>query len=123
MTQGHVVTVGGEDLARRFYRTSPDNEHRSRGFALVNVLESEHFSRERIPGSTNIPAGHEMAFEARFDKDKEIVLYGTSDPSDASARAALELVRRGFRRVVHYEAGIQDWKRAGHPVAGTGRSW
>ena len=110
--------IEGPELADRLERIAPDNEHRRNGFALVNVLPREDFARARIPGSTNIPRGQEDVFEKRFDKDKEIIVYCASRQCDASEKAARELVRRGFRRVVDYEAGLREWRDAGHPLAG-----
>ncbi len=118
MPETTYETIDREELARKLDTTSPDNEDRSRGFALVNVLGPRHFQRERIPGSANIPQGDEEAFEARFDKDKEIIVYCGSPQCDMSAKSARELVRRGFRRVYDYEAGMSDWRDAGRPVAG-----
>jgi rhodanese-related sulfurtransferase len=119
MTDTRYDTITREDLAARLERGAPNNEDRSAGFALVNVLEPEQFERERIPGSANIPRGREDAFEQRFDKDKEIIVYCASPECDASEKAARELTRRGFQRVVEYPDGLADWRDAGRTIVGT----
>lgn len=120
MSQKPYATIDSDQLAERFERIAPDNENRSQGYALVDVLAPRHFERERIPGSTNIPLGQEDRFEERFDKDKEIVVYCASPQCDASEKTARELARRGFHRVVDYEAGLSEWRDRGRPLAGTG---
>jgi rhodanese-related sulfurtransferase len=120
MPETPYAKIDGEELARKLERTAPNNEHRREGFALVNVLERTQFERARIPGSANIPHGEEDSFEKRFDKEKEIIVYCASPQCDASEKAARELARRGFRRVVEYEAGLRGWQESGHAVVGSG---
>lgn len=115
---GAFRTIDRDGLARRLERQRPDNGDRSQGYALVNVLGEEQFQQEHIPGSSNIPQGQEEAFEKRYAKDKEIVVYCASSECDASEKAAEELARRGFQRVVDYSAGLSDWRSAGGRVVG-----
>jgi len=119
MSEAGFAAISREQLVEKFDRYSPNNEDRSEGFALVHVLGREQFARERIPGSTNIPQGQEDAFEERFDKSKEIIVYCASSQCDASEKAARELASRGFKRVFDYQAGLRDWRDAGRPVVGT----
>lgn len=118
MSAGEHATITREQLARKLETTTPDNEDRRNGFALVNVLAPEAFARERIPESINIPAQDVDAFERRFEKGKELVLYCASPSCDASPKVARELVRRGYNRVVDYEGGVSDWREGGQPLEG-----
>jgi rhodanese-related sulfurtransferase len=120
MAEVRYRTIDRDQLAQKLVHMAPDNENRREGFALVNVLASEEFDRARIPGSANVPRGQEATFERRFDKNKEIIVYGGSPQGDASAKVARELAERGFRAVFEYEGGIRDWKKAGLPVFGVG---
>jgi len=114
---GEYRTLDRRALERKLETERPDPDDPRQGFALVNVLEGDAFEQEHIPGSIHIPAGREDAFEARFEPDKEIVVYCASTDCDASPKVAAELARRGFRNVEDYEGGMADWKAAGHPVA------
>jgi len=105
-------TITGQELKRKLEGGKPNNEDRSKGFALVNVLGPKEFEREHIPGSINIPVGNEEEYEQRFDKNKEIIVYCASPSCDASERAAKSLMDRGFQHVVDYEMGMSDWKSA-----------
>ena len=117
MAQTDYATIDREQLQRKLETSSPDNENARRGFALVNVLGRDAFEKEHIPGSINIPKGREEDFEKRFDHGKEIIVYCASPGCDASPKVAAELTRRGFSRVVDFEAGMSDWKEAGNQVA------
>jgi len=107
-----------QGLEKRMEREKPDNEHRSEGYALVNVLPREEFEKEHIRHSINIPVDDAGEFENRFDKNKEIVVYCASFDCDASPKAAEELIKRDFEKVYDYEGGLKDWKEAGDPVEG-----
>lgn len=119
MAEYEYALIDGDQLQKKLEDAPPDNEDRRRGYALVNVLPRESFEREHIPGSINAPQGQEDELEQRFDKEKEIIVYCASPECEASSKAADELTRRGFRRIVDYEAGMSEWKHAGHPVEGS----
>lgn len=118
MPKQPYVKVTRETLRVRLDVEQPDNEDPYQGFALVNVLDPEHFAREHIPGSINIPAGDEREFEKRYRAQKEIIVYGASPECNAAASVAQELARRGFVNVFDYDGGLSRWKEAGHEVEG-----
>jgi rhodanese-related sulfurtransferase len=94
----------------------PENGNPAEGVALVNVLDTDQFREEHIPGSINIPADDIDEFERRFAKDKKIVVYCASRDCPASREAAEALVQRGFEHVFDYEGGLSEWKDAGRDV-------
>ena len=92
----------------------------NRDMALINVLDSEYFDAEHIPGSINIPVSRE-GFEnlvqlAVNTKDDTIVVYCAGPKCDASPKAARRLSRAGFRNVYDFEGGMKGWKAAGYQV-------
>ena len=117
MPDNEVETLSADELEQRLEQEAPDNDDRSEGYALVNVLGEESYEREHIPDSINIPQGEEDAFERRFSRDKEIIVYCASRDCDASPKAARELVRRGFTNVTAFAAGMKGWKSAGGDLA------
>lgn len=110
------TTLGTSQLATTLEAGPPDNEARSEGYALVDVLDPEAYAREHIPGSINIPKDDLRAFERRFDPEKKIVVYCASAECPASREAARGLVERGFRHVYDFEGGLRAWKEAGCEV-------
>lgn len=119
MAQEAFATITIAQLLDMFEVEQPNNSHREKGYALIDVSAPELFAREHIPGSINIPEGHEDEFERRFAKDKEIILYDDSLEPNASTKVACELARRGFHRVKDYEEGLQEWKARDKLVHGT----
>lgn len=111
--------ISRQELQRRIEREGANNEDMQKGFALVNVLDKEEFSKEHIPNSINIPHGREVEFERRFDRTKEIVVYCASAQCPASSEAAEELRKRGFANVYAYEGGMADWRSAGNRIEGS----
>lgn len=120
MVQEAFATITTAQLLEMFEVEQPNNGHRDKGYALVNVLPAESFEREHIPGSMNVPDGCEDEFERRFAKDKEIILYDSSLKCGVSTKVARELARRGFHRVKDYEEGLQEWKACDKLVHGSG---
>lgn len=116
MVQHNTITTLA--LHKHMEAMKPDNEHRSVGYALVNVLSAESFAARHIVGSINIPADNEEEFERRFDKDKEIIVYCASPKGKYSPTVAIDLVKRGFTNVTDYEDGLSEWIHEGYPVEG-----
>jgi rhodanese-related sulfurtransferase len=110
-------TISREELSRRLARERPSNDETAKGFALISILEPDIYERAHIPESLNIAPGEEGNIEKRFAKEKELILYCGSPDCPASTRAAHELERRGFTRVIEYEGGISDWQIAGNWLA------
>ena len=88
-------------------------------FVLVEALSQKHYASSHLPGAINLP--YEFVDEAEKvlpDKNAQIVVYCMNPACLASREEARELEEMGYARVLHYEAGKQDWMRAGLPVEG-----
>jgi rhodanese-related sulfurtransferase len=117
MTESYTNLTRGQ-LETTLNAGPPENDKRNEGYALVNVLGSEQYRQEHIPGSINIPREQMEEFEKHFDREKKIVVYGASPDCSASQEAAETLTRSGFQHVYDYEGGMSDWREAGNPVEG-----
>ncbi len=80
--------------------------------------------RQGIPGAVRInPRRLEQygAYDRKtpdpLPRDREIVLYGDAPREFTSARVALAMRGRGFRRVRPLAGGIRAWQERGFPVA------
>jgi rhodanese-related sulfurtransferase len=111
------LRIDRDRLAKKLAKSPPDNTDRVGGYALVYVAGRRSFLRERIPGSTNIARTEIGPYLRRFDRCKEIVVYGPS-PHGAS-EVARRLAAHGFERVLEYENGLREWRDSGCPLAGT----
>jgi len=82
-------------------------------FVLVNVLDKNYFDMGHIKGSINIPV-HDKGFDKKIlkklhNRNKKVVVYCANKQCSASPRAAKRMEQLGFKNVVDYEGGIEDW--------------
>lgn len=87
-------------------------------FHLVEVLSSESFQEEHLPGAINIPGDslRARAPEVIPDRDATVVVYCASPSCTASDRAAKLLADMGYTDVHDYRGGKQHWKEGGLPI-------
>jgi rhodanese-related sulfurtransferase/polyisoprenoid-binding protein YceI len=89
---------------------------------LIDTLTADHFKKVHVPGARNA-----CVFEVVFlenmekiipEKDKRIVVYGSSGKSMDAVTAAEKLVRAGYQEVFALEGGLQGWKASGYDLDG-----
>lgn len=89
---------------------------------VINVLDREQYKDKHIPGTVNIPIQSsdfvERVVQRAPDKSAPVVLYCASESCNASERAAEQLERAGFSRVLDFEVGMEGWEKAGYRAEG-----
>ncbi len=89
-------------------------------FALVDVLPEDHFKNEHIKGALSLPVGKiEKKAEGMLKKDDLIVTYCANFDCQASTLAAEKLMSLGYKNVLDYKGGLQDYKEANLPLEGS----
>jgi rhodanese-related sulfurtransferase len=83
---------------------------------LWNVLTSQYFTGDIIPGSTRMPLDTIGHATASVPKDAEIITYCGGPKCPQSGQAAQRLRELGYTNVRAYEEGLEGWKAAGHAV-------
>jgi membrane protein DedA with SNARE-associated domain/rhodanese-related sulfurtransferase len=80
--------------------------------------------RQGIPGARRIDPhrleqyrAYDMKTPDPLPRDREVVLYCDTPHEFTSARVALAMQRRGFRRVRPLAGGLRAWQEKGFPVA------
>lgn len=91
-------------------------------FILVDTLPDQHFEKRHLPGAQNacvfqVTFPEQIAAIVR-DRDRNIVVYGSSALSYDAATASEKLLRLGYRNVFALTGGIADWRKAGFPLEG-----
>jgi polyisoprenoid-binding protein YceI/rhodanese-related sulfurtransferase len=93
-----------------------------RDMILIDTLPGEQFSKRHLPGANNA-----CLFEVTFPdqvkeivpgKERQIVLYGSSDKSMDAITAAEKLARLGYKKIHALRGGISAWHAAGYPLEG-----
>jgi len=89
-------------------------------FALVDALSPMSFAAAHLPGAINLTPGwvDDRARRRIPDVDTEIVVYCQSSDCDSSAMVARRLIELGYRNILRYAGGIDDWRDAGLPLEG-----
>lgn len=87
-------------------------------FVLIDALPEEYFKKGHLPHALSMPADkiEELATKRLQNKDQMIVTYCASAKCPKSKEAAEKLTKMGYKNVVEYTDGIEDWKAAGLPL-------
>jgi membrane protein DedA with SNARE-associated domain/rhodanese-related sulfurtransferase len=111
----------------RMSRITPEELKKKLDAGEQVMIVDLHGRRERLRGHQGIPGAvcidpHRLGQhdnprkQPPIPRDCEVVLYCTTLHEFTSARAALELRRRGFERVRPLAGGLQAWHERGFPM-------
>ncbi len=94
---------------------------RKANVTIVNVLGRVAYAREHICDSINIPFDEvEKLAPGLLKKDESVVVHCSGRACTASKTAGEKLEELGYRDVTRYEEGIEEWKKAGNCLEGSG---
>ncbi len=90
---------------------------------IIDTLPKELFDKRHLPGAQNACV-FQVVFPSEVkaivpDRDREVVLYGSSEASQDSITAAEKLVRLGYSKVYALTGGLAAWKQAGYSLTGS----
>jgi rhodanese-related sulfurtransferase len=107
-----LVEIDRDDLLQRL----EDGE----AFVLVDALGPISYGAAHLPGAINIPPDRVDALAERRvpNLDTPVVVYCANPSCESSVEVARRLVELGYRNVVHYAGGKEDWAAAGFPLEG-----
>jgi rhodanese-related sulfurtransferase len=107
-----LVEIDREDLQQRL---EGDDD-----FVLVDALGPISYGAAHLPGAINIPPDRveDLAHRRITDLDTSVVVYCANPSCESSVEVAQRLVELGYRNVLHYAGGKEDWKAAGLPLEG-----
>ena len=105
-------TISREDLQAKL------NRHDK--FTLVETLAEDQFRQGHLPGAVNLPPDKvgERASQVLPDRNAEVVVYCSSASCPASGNVAKDLEAQGYKRVLRFIGGKQDWIDAGMSLEG-----
>ncbi len=106
-----MQTITREQLKREL--DAPSNP------VVIEVLPPKYFHEFHLPSAINVPLGPQFDQQIQRavpDKHQRVVVYCRDQECTASEKAATAMEQAGYTGVVHYQAGKEDWKRAGLPT-------
>jgi rhodanese-related sulfurtransferase len=88
----------------------------AKGVRVIDVREPAEFTGElgHVPGAELSPLGGIAAAAAGWDREREVLLICRS--GGRSARAAIQLVGMGFKRVMNLAGGMMAYNDARLPI-------
>ena len=88
------------------------------GVMLLEALPEKYYTAGHLPGARLFPHDQAELLAPRLltDKTATIIVYCASATCRNSHIAAETLERLGYRNVLVYPGGKQDWKVAGLPL-------
>lgn len=91
---------------------------------IVDALPPMSYAHSHLPGAINLPPERvDERTTRRIAKDAPIVVYCSGPDCDSSAETARLLVELGFRNVLHYPGGKNEWRELGLPLERAGAPW
>ena len=95
---------------------------RKKDLIIIDTLPKDLFEKRHMPGAQNACV-FQVVFPSEVeaivpDRDREVVLYGSSRASHDAVTAAEKLVRLGYSKVFALIGGLAAWREAGYPLAG-----
>lgn len=84
-------------------------------FVLIDARDHEDYDKEHLPGAISVPSdhlGHHVSKD--IGKDETVVTYCSSFACEASTVAATKLEKYGYKNVLEFKGGLQNWKEAGY---------
>jgi rhodanese-related sulfurtransferase len=79
-------------------------------FKLIDVTPIYHFREGHIPGAVSIPKPDiETLAPALLSKEEMLIVYGEDIFSNTAEMAAEKLELLGFRRIIHFPGGLEDY--------------
>ncbi len=110
-----METIKADELKRRM-------DHND-DLLVLDVLPSEEHDKQHIPNAKNIPLKRDDFIDevenAAESKVQQVVVYCANTGCDLSPKAAKQLEEAGFKNVVDFKGGIEEWKEAGYGVVGS----
>ena len=85
-------------------------------FILVDARTEELYVQEHVKGALYLPFDRLLESVQDLPREVPVITYCTNPNCHASAVAAEKLKKVGFRKVLEYAGGIEDWKNARYPV-------
>lgn len=98
--------MGLDELIERMRSAKP--------YVLADARSFELYDRRHIPGAVSIPEEDVEAKASNYDRNMDIIVYGSVIYCKESTMTAIRFAQLGFSHVYDYCEGISDWIMRGH---------
>jgi rhodanese-related sulfurtransferase len=96
-----------------------DRMRKEKDAVVLDVRSPREFGEGHVAGAVNVPVSGVPLKQfdeqvGKLDKDKTYLVHCARGVRSANAAARME--KLGFRRLLDYSGGMDEWRRAGKPV-------
>ena len=110
---GEQTPRGLEEARSRVTLVSPQELEADKPTTVINVENSQDFTRGHVPGARWVPRGSLELQIAEFAPDKSASIVVTCNNGQNSVLAAVTLEEIGYQNVNALEGGMAAWRQAG----------
>jgi rhodanese-related sulfurtransferase len=88
-------------------------------YVLIDALSAESYANGHIPGAISFPYKtiDNKTAPKRLSRSDNIIVYCGGFKCAASTKAAHRLLALGYKNVVDYKGGLEDWTARGNDLA------
>ena len=97
-----------EELKRRVNLEKP--------YILADARDLDSYDSAHIPGAIPITAEEVDQLADNYDRNIDVITYCGSYTCPASTLAAKKFIQHGFKNVLDYKGGLEEWEAQGNPV-------
>ena len=111
----HVELNNGREIT---YEEFQDIRSSGTKYVLIDALSSESYAKGHIPGAISFPYNNINAKTASklLKKTDKIVVYCAGFQCAASTKAMEKLKALGYKNVVDFKGGLQEWQEKGNKL-------
>lgn len=106
--QVRIIKMSTTELVERMKSARP--------YVLVDARPFDLYDRCHIPGAVSITAENVEASAGKYDKNMDIIVYGSVIYSKESTMTSIRFAQMGFTHVYDYGEGMSEWVLNGHPT-------
>lgn len=97
-----------DELKRRVNQEKP--------YILADARDLDSYDSAHIPGAISVPADEVDQLAGNYDSNIDVITYCSSYACQASTLAAKKFLQHGFKNVLDYKGGLEEWEKQGNPV-------
>jgi rhodanese-related sulfurtransferase len=110
---GEVAPNGLEEARSQVTLVSPEELEANRPATVINVENSQDFTRGHVPGARWVPRGSLELQIAEFAPDKSASIAVTCNNGQNAVLAAVTLKEIGYQNITALEGGMAAWRQTG----------
>lgn len=93
---------------------------KQRDAVFLDIRYEDEFQNGHLPGAiwvpTNASLDRKVEIVDSLDKDQLLVVYCNNEKCHSAKNFAGFLIHYGYKKVLLFEGGLEEWNNAGYPV-------